>query len=427
MLAADRSASVAFGGASITAPAPARPASLGRNISYAALGNAAYACCQLLTMLVLVRLGSPTMVGEFALALAVTAPVIVFSQFNLRSVQATDARDEYGFGDYLTLRLVTTAAALLVIGSVAVLANHSRELSLVIGIIGLAKGCDSVTDTFFGRWQRDERLGAVSVVYSTNAIASLLALALALLLTGDIVWASVGFAAGSALALLTAILVHPHVAPGAVAVPSWRAPVLWRLASLSAPLGVVMLLVSLNASAPRYFVALHRGSYELGIFAAVSYVAIVGTTLIGAAGQSLAPRLAGLHAAGRTGEFFRLLNRFVCVCAAVGVAGVVGALILGEPLLRTVYSPDYARASSVLTVSMVGAALTYVASSLGYGMTASRQFGVQVPLFVTVCAMTAATAMLLVPAYGITGAAWAGAVGSATQVVGSVVVLRRAR
>ena len=259
-----------------------------------------------------------------------------------------------------------------------------------------------------------------------NGVASLVALAIALVLTRDIVWASVGFAAGSALALLMAFLVHPRVAPGTGVRPCWRASVLWRLTKLSAPLGVVMLLVSLNASTPRYFVALHDGSRELGIFAAISYIAIVGTTLVGAAGQSLAPRLATLHAAGRTQDFFRLLARFAFVCGAVGVAGVTAALVMGEPLLRVLYSPEYTRASSVLTVAMVGAGLTYIASSLGYGMTAARQFAVQVPLFVTVSVATAGAAMLFVPAYGILGAAWACVVGAATQVAGSVLVLGRA-
>ena len=160
MLVADSSASVALDGTTIGA-APRKSVSLGRNISYAALGNAAYACCQLLTMLVLVKLGSPTMVGEFALAVAITAPIMIFSQFNLRSVQATDARADYAFGDYLALRLVTTAGALLFVAAAAMVSSHSRELALVIGVIGLAKALDSVADTFFGNWQRNERLDAV--------------------------------------------------------------------------------------------------------------------------------------------------------------------------------------------------------------------------------------------------------------------------
>lgn len=406
-------------------PATAASASLGRNISYAAVGNATYACCQFLTMMALVKLGSPSMVGEFALALAITAPIIIFSQCNLRSVQATDARAEYDFGDYLALRLLTSTAALLVVIGIAFLAHHSREASFVIVLVGIAKAIDSVADTFFGKWQRNERLDAASVVYAVNGVASVLTLTAALIVTHSVVWASAGFAAGSAIALVVCLVVHERYAPGAGVCPRWETTTLSRLAKLSAPLGIVMLLVSLNASTPRYFVALHDGSYELGIFAAVSYLAVVGTTLVGAAGQSLSPRLATLYAAGDLRSFVRLLRMFALACGFVGVAGVVTAASIGESVLRIVYAPEYARASSVLTISMIAAALSFVGSSLGYGLTAARQFRAQVPLFTVVVLATAGSALVLVPVSGISGAAWAGVVGAAAQVAGSLVVLRR--
>ena len=60
------------------------------------------------------------MVGEFALGLAITSPVMVFSMLQLRVVQATDARHDYSFADYLGLRLVTTILALAaIVGIVA--------------------------------------------------------------------------------------------------------------------------------------------------------------------------------------------------------------------------------------------------------------------------------------------------------------------
>jgi hypothetical protein len=69
-------------------------------------------------IVLLTKLGSPEMVGQFALGLAVTAPIILFANLQLRSVQATDARQEFQFGHYFGLRLVTTGLALFsVIGN----------------------------------------------------------------------------------------------------------------------------------------------------------------------------------------------------------------------------------------------------------------------------------------------------------------------
>src|SRR5436190_15785492 len=78
-------------------------------------GNVVYAACQWATLIVLAKLGSAEAVGQFALGLAVTAPIMLFANLQLASLQATDSTGEYRFGHYLALRLITTGLALVVI------------------------------------------------------------------------------------------------------------------------------------------------------------------------------------------------------------------------------------------------------------------------------------------------------------------------
>src|SRR5215203_1463425 len=92
-----------------------RPLTLRRNFSWSFAGNVLYAAAQWGMLAILAKMGSPEMVGQFALGLAVTAPVIMFTNLNLEAVQATDARHQYRFGDYLALRLVGSTLALVVI------------------------------------------------------------------------------------------------------------------------------------------------------------------------------------------------------------------------------------------------------------------------------------------------------------------------
>ena len=96
-----------------------RPLSLRSNFSWTFAGNVVYAGCQWGMLMVLAKLGSPEWSGQFALGLAVTAPIIMLTNLQLRAIQATDARREYRFGHYLALRLATTALALLVIAGIA--------------------------------------------------------------------------------------------------------------------------------------------------------------------------------------------------------------------------------------------------------------------------------------------------------------------
>jgi len=62
----------------------ARPSvSLHRNFSWAFAGNVIYCACQWGILTILAKLGSVEMVGQFALALAITTPVALFFQFQL--------------------------------------------------------------------------------------------------------------------------------------------------------------------------------------------------------------------------------------------------------------------------------------------------------------------------------------------------------
>src|SRR5262245_17210531 len=52
-----------------------QPLSLRRNFSWSFAGNAVYAGCQWGMLMVMAKLGSPEVVGQFALGLAVTGPI----------------------------------------------------------------------------------------------------------------------------------------------------------------------------------------------------------------------------------------------------------------------------------------------------------------------------------------------------------------
>src|ERR1700730_12000743 len=72
------------------------------------------------------------LVGVFALAAAICAPVVMLTGLQLRSVQATDVRREYRFEEYFTLRVVCCCASFLMIFAVAVLAGYKWAAIRVI-------------------------------------------------------------------------------------------------------------------------------------------------------------------------------------------------------------------------------------------------------------------------------------------------------
>jgi ABC-2 type transport system permease protein len=86
------------------------------------------------------------------------------------------------------------------------------------------------------------------------------------------------------------------------------------------------------------------------------------------------------------------------------VAGLAGAAAFGRPLLRMAYRAEYEAHSGLLVLVMASAIFVYAAVVLGYVVTSARAFVMQLPLLMTVAAVSAGANWLLVPAVGLRGA-----------------------
>src|SRR5207248_2711872 len=177
--------------------------------------NVVYAACQWGMLMAITRLGSPEMLGQFALGLAVTTPLLAFANLKAKGVQASDARREYHFREYFGLVLPMTGLALLVIAGVTLAVYNLPDAGPLLG----GGGRRASPRRFAGR--------------------------------------------------------------------------LASLAWLTLPLCFAALLLSLNANVPRYFIERSLGERELGLFAAMAFLLLPGTSiLIAALGQAASPRLA---------------------------------------------------------------------------------------------------------------------------------------
>lgn len=422
------------------ASSPIKPLTLRGNFAWTTFGNVVYSFCSWLMLTVIAKLGNPTMVGEFSLGLAVAQPILAFSQMNLNQVQATDARREYRFGDYLGLRLVTNALALMALVGTAAWDDHDREKAAVILLVGLGLAFDAVGDVTFGLLRQHERMDRIAISMAAGGLLSLGLLTGGLVLLHSIVWA----AAGSALA--SALMVLGYDVPNAVFLlrasqremprqlsvagrfcvpkPEWDLRRLARLAGLAMPLGMIMLLISLNNNIARYFVAHSLGVRELGIFSALVSFLAVGRLLTSALGLSASPRLARYYAQGDRRSFTTLLRWLLLAGGALGIAAPVIAFFAGRQILTFFYTPEYARHLDVFVLYQAAGGVGYVAGFLGYGITAARHFKVQTVALAVSVVVTALTCAWLVPVYGLRGAAWSFLLASLTQLLGNLLILR---
>ncbi|TMB15126.1 MAG: lipopolysaccharide biosynthesis protein [Deltaproteobacteria bacterium] len=402
--------------------------SLRVNFGWTLAGTVLYAACQWAMLSVLAKLTSPEEVGHFALGLAVAGPIFILSGLQLRAIQATDARGAVRFSDYLAVRIAGSALGCCATLAIAVLGRFPYAGRIVLVGMAVAKSVESLSDVLYGLFQQRERMDRIAHSLAMRGMFALALLAAGVWLGRTAAWGVLGI-----IIAWTAVLVLQDL-PGR-AMDRSRAPDLRtrnerardrrRVVMTGLPLGIVLLLVSLNFNIPRYFLQASRGERELGIFAALASTVTAGLVVVNALGQSASPRLARLAVESDRAGFVALLWKLLATGTAIGVAGVLAAIFIGRDVVALLFTAEYAAHQTALVALMIGAAFGFVASFLGYAMTALRAFRVQVPLFVPTCAITAIWASLDVPRAGVLGAARAMIASAIVQLIGSAIVVAR--
>jgi len=407
---------------------PSDKLSLRRNFSWTALGNIIYAACQWGIVATLAKMGNAEMVGQFALGLAIATPISLFFRFALRGVQATDANGSYDFAEYLTLRLMTTLVAICLTLMLVLFWGGAQGAIAVVLLLTFDRAVGSISDIFFGAFQQRERMDIIARATMLNGIFSLLLVVAGIWLTGQLAVGVLGYLMGTAVPLIFYVIPKERARMRAANAPwishDWKR--LRSLLVLAFPLGIVMLLVSLTGNVPQYAIERSLGTQQLGVFAALSYLIVAGSTVVGALGQSAAPRLAVYFAARNFQAFWSLSRRLMAIGVALGIGGFVLARLIGGRMLSILYAPEYAAQTEVLEVLAIAAGFSFAASFAGYSMTAARKFAVQAPLFGGVLLVSVGASFGLVSEFGLMGAAFALMLTSAVQLALSLLVLKRA-
>lgn len=386
-------------------------------------GTGTYAVSQWIIAVVLARMGGPEAIGLFALASALSMPIVVASQLALRQVLVADVTRRYAFSDYFRLRVLATLAAFVAIALLAVVLGYRDET--LIAVVGVAGGrCfESVSDIHYGRMQRDERLHRVAQFTMIRGLLCVVAVTAAYAMTESVAAAGLAFAAACAM---SAFVVDSHDVSAATS--DHEEPLAARcqraasLVVLSTPLAASQVLNNINVNAPRYILGLAGGVFFVGQLAILEYFVAAASLLVMSLGQSVTPRLAQHYAREELRAFRWLSAKFIGISAGIGALGFVVALLAGDSIVFIMYGPHFEVASQSFAWIMFAAMFLFVTSALGYVVPATGKFDGLVWRQAIVAALSITISTLLAESEGLIGIA----IGTATgQAIGAALLFSR--
>lgn len=372
-------------------------------------------------VILLNKFGSPEIVGQYSLGLAITAPIFMLSHLHLRSVFIVDSSGKYVFGHFMGLRLVTTAIAFAITAGFCIISGLNWSTTLVIFCIGLYRIVESVSDIILGIVQKQERLDQISISRTAKGLFSILVFILVFIPTQSLILALLVMNIGW-LAITFGYDARKARAYTALK-PLFRKKSLWRLLIISSPLGVVLALMSLNTNIPLYAISYFRGGHDLGIYASLSYMIVACNVVVTALGEAITPRLARWHAEGRHKEFVILLVRMIAMGVGISVFACLVGWMFGHQILTLLFSSDVAKEIELFHWLLVSTLLVFISSYLWYAITATGKYTAQIPLFLCTAIANGLSCLLFVPHYGVVGAAMGASLSLLVQMMGSVFVL----
>jgi O-antigen/teichoic acid export membrane protein len=402
------------------------------NFAWAFAGNFCNAFGQWLMLVSLAKITSAGEVGTFGLAMAISTPVIMLTNLQLRTVYVTDANEQYQYGHYLTLRLLSVVLALFLVLTIAVLSGYNRATAAFIVVWCLAQCVVSIKDSYMGISQRYERMDKVSLSRILQSLFSVFFFVVVLYYSKSLIAGAIAL-----ILVRTAILYFFDILTAAKVLrvnglnsrdylkPSLDFRSVGKLLCMTVPLGIVMALTSLSNNVPKYFIEHYWGKEQLGYFTAVASFIVAGNLVVAALAQSAAPRLANYYS-NNVQAYGKLLMKMAGVGLAVGLIGVGLAWGLGPWILSIFFKPKYAEYNEVFVWLMVSTIPYYISSFLNNGLVIARKLNIQMPLNAAAVLAVLLCGWLWIPSYGQLGAAWSMTGMMTLHMIGIVILNRNA-
>ncbi|KAB0652767.1 oligosaccharide flippase family protein [Acinetobacter bohemicus] len=378
-------------------------------------GNFIFAFSQWVILIFFARMTNQENLGQYALALAIVTPIFAVGNLQLRPLYILDVNSEqkYTYTHFYYLRLICSFIAL---ACCLVLGLFFNVSILVLLLVGLLKFFESYSDIIYAYYNAHDQTQLISKSLFLKGTLSVLAVAVALYLFD--------FYTALILFLIVYLVVWLFIDNLYIQKTQEIKKMSLDLGIMKSaiPMGISLGIVTLQSNIPRLFLDQYASIEAVGIFTVLSYFIIVGSIFINSICQYLSPRLT--HAWNHNRAYFKkLLFMALLVAGGLGLIAIFLSYFMGEFVLKLVYGAEYIAYADAFVLTMVAGFILYLATVLGYTLTAIGFIKQQVYLFSIVLIFSVLVSYLCIPEYGIIGGIYTLMVSYLVQCVLSLLVV----
>ncbi len=358
-------------------------------------------------MSLLARYCPPSSVGHYVFGYAVAAPLFMFLGFRLRIVLANDTGGVGHTWAFVRFRVITSLLALLLVAGCALLLMGATTAAAIIALIAAAKAAEAVSDICHGGFQRLQMMPLVLRSVLLRSLSTLLAISIVIPLTHSVTAGAITVLLCWALQLLWDLRrLRQHCPADPALVPTLNN--IWSTARRFSSLGITALLASVAFNVPRYFIAAYSPANDLGYYGVIAYFGLMIGMVAIAVTEALVPGITRQHCLDLyNGDYLTAVRRIYALILGFGLASIVLSLLWGELALRLFFGTVYTQHLDAFIIIQVAGTFAALAFCQTHVVIALGQFRQQLKAALLSFAFLLAASAVLVPRWGILGAAFA--------------------
>lgn len=353
--------------------------------------------------IVVTQLSGTEQAGMFSMAFIIGTLLMIVGNYGVRTYQVSDIGEKHSFFDYQINRWITCIIMMLVAYGYCSLRGYDPNMFSICMAVCTYKMIDGLADVYEGRLQQMDKLYLAGISQAFRSVVVFVVFSLALLITRNLVVASIAMAVAAALTFVVLTFPLAHLET-----PRSRGRSLASIAALFKqcfPVFIALFMYALIDNMPK-FVMEGVLSYDNQLyFNALYFPAQAILLTVGSIYKPLLVRMAQMWAdAEKRRRFDLVILAIVAVVIVITLAVIFVMATIGIPVMSFMYGVDFEQFRGLSYIMIAAGGVTAIIDFIYQVITVLRRQKSVMKLYVITFGFSLFVPILLIDFTGLPGA-----------------------
>lgn len=373
-----------------------------KNIGYTFIGNVAFSLVKWLTLILIVRLTNPEDVGGYTFAMAITAPITLFTNMRIRLRYVVE--DNLTFKNIRVLRNILNIISLLTILFIG-LVIFPTYLNYFV-LVAFTKVLDLQSELYYAILHKKQNFKLISLMQIGKSIIIIVPFAIIVVITKNVNYGLLVQVISQFLWLV--FVERKSIKYKDIESNETNKKLLFNIFLSGLPLGFVQMINSYNIMIPRYIIENSLSLKLVGVFASISYLLTIIDLFMNAISQNIIVRIKSYVNKKEFIKLSKYINKDIFLYSIIlGFIVILPVIFLKDLLIGMIYGDFYKHYSNVLLIISFSIIFNFQSWMFDTVLMAFKAYKSQLIVSISTLVISIISSLVLIKYFGIIGASFA--------------------